>query len=120
MHPRVLDQLQGHCIGIEDGEPLLLPSVSVERLAEIALPVEEADAHDGNAEIARCLEVVTGEHPETAGVLRECLSDPELRRQVSDAAQAAASPPLEPPGRLEVRAQFAMDLAEESHERPVL
>ena len=57
--------------GIEVGEALLLPAVDRQRLTEVAVPVEEADADERDAEVGRRLEVVAGEDAEAAGVLRD-------------------------------------------------
>ena len=92
-HPGEVD-LDDH-IGLDDAEcvrvdrfvSLFLPSVGVEALAEIALGIEQTDADEGHAEIRRCLEVIAGQNPEAAGVLRERFGDPELRGEVGDAVQ---------------------------------
>ena len=63
----------------EVGDALLLPTVGVEALAEVALGVQQADADQRDAEVRRRLEVVAGEHAEAAGVLRHRLADAELR-----------------------------------------
>ena len=73
-----VDQLEGHAVGIEDGVALLLPAVRVQALAEVAHAVHEAYAHQRDAEAARRLQVVAGEHPQTAGVLGEGLGYAEL------------------------------------------
>ena len=86
-------------VGVEVGVALLLPAVGVERLAEVAVPVEEADADEGHAEVAGRLQVVAGQHAEAAGVLRERLGDAELGGEVGDRAQRArAVAGLEPAG----------------------
>ena len=56
--------------------------VAVELLAEEALPVEEADADEGQTEVGGRLEVITGQDPEPARVLRDQLGDAELGRHV--------------------------------------
>ena len=71
----------------EVGDGLLLPAFGVEALAEVALGVEQADPHEWHAEVGGRLEVVAGEHPEAARVLRERLADAELGREVGDEAQ---------------------------------
>ena len=63
---------------VHDGVALFLPTVCVEALAEIALPVEKPDADHGHPEAAGCFEVVPREDPKTSGVLREGLRYPEL------------------------------------------
>ncbi len=69
---------------VEVGEPLLLRAARGQQLAEVAAAVEEPDADDRHAEIARGLEVIAGEDPESAGVLRQHLGEPELGREVGD------------------------------------
>ena len=106
---------------IEGRVALLLPAVGVELLAEVALPVEQADAGERDAEAARRLEVVAGEDAEAAAVLRERLGDAELGAEVGDVAQRARRlAVLEPPVGLEVAAQVAVDLGQEGGERGVL
>ena len=61
-----------------------LPVVGVERLAEIAAPVEEADADERDAEVARRLQVVAGEDAEAAGVDRQSSVQAELGGEVRD------------------------------------
>ena len=43
---------------------LVLPTVRVDRLAKVSLLIQQADADDRYAEVARGLEVVAGEDPE--------------------------------------------------------
>ena len=68
-----------HRVRVEVGVALLLPAVGGQRLPEVAVAVEEADAHERHAEVAARLEVIAGQHAEAAGVLRERLGDAELR-----------------------------------------
>ncbi len=112
----------GHGVRVEVGVGLLLPAVAVERLAEVAVPVEQADADEGHAEVAGGLEVVAGQHPEATGVLRERLGDAELGREVGDAPQGPVGlgPGLEPAGLVEVAAELGVDLGEEAQERRVV
>ena len=51
---------------------------------EVALGVQQTDADERHAEVGGRLQVVAGEHPEPAGVLRERLGDAELGREVGD------------------------------------
>ncbi len=81
---------QRHGVRVEVGVALLLPAVGRERLAEVAVAVEEADADERHAEVAGRLEVVAGEHAEAARVLREGLGDAELGREVGHRAQRGA------------------------------
>ena len=69
---------------VDAGVGLLLPAVGVEVLMEVALGVQQPDADEWHAEVGGRLQVVAGEHPEPAGVLRERLGDAELGREVGD------------------------------------
>lgn len=51
-------QRQRQFVGVEHGIVLLLPAVAREGLAEVAVPVEEADPDQRYAEVARGFEVV--------------------------------------------------------------
>ena len=77
---------QRQLVGVEDGVALLLPAVAVERLLEVAVAVEQADADERDAEVGGRLEVVAGEDAEPAGVLRQHRGDAELGREVRDRA----------------------------------
>ena len=108
-------QRDRHGVRVEVGEALLLPAVGDEALAEVAVAVEEADADERHAEVARRLQVVAGEHAEAAGVLRERLGDAELGREVGDPARAGVGAwHLEPAGLGEVAGELVVDLAEEA------
>ena len=87
--PDALDQLEGHGVRVEDRVALLLPAVGVELLAEVALPVHQADAGQGDAEAAGRLQVVAGQDAEAARVLGQGLGDAELGGEVGHAAQRA-------------------------------
>ncbi len=119
MNPHPVDELQGHAVGVEDRVALLLPSVGIEPLAEVAHAVHEPDAGERDPEAAGRLQVVAGEHAQTARILGQCLGDPELGREVRNAAQRTCGPVLEPPGRFEVATEVVVHLAEEPHERGV-
>ena len=110
---------QGHRVGVETGVALLLPAVGVELLAEVALLVEEAHAHQRDAEAAGRLEVVAGQDPEAAGVLGQRLGDAELGREVGHRPQRRV-PGLEPAGPLDVALLLAVDLVHEREEPRVL
>ena len=66
-------------VRVERRVGLQLPAVARQRLAEVAAPVEQADADDRHAEVAGRLQVVAGQDAEAAGVLRQHLGDAELR-----------------------------------------
>ena len=117
LDPHVLARREGHRVRVEVGVALLLPAVDRQRLAEVAVPVEEADADEGHAEVAGRLEVVAGEHAEAARVLREGLGDAELGGEVGHRAQRGAVAGLEPAvARRRSAASSASHLAEEAHE----
>ena len=82
-------------LGVEGRVPRLLPVV-LECLLEVALPVEQADADERDAQVGRGLEVVAGEDAEPARVDRERLAQPELRREVGDEEARVAVRPLPP------------------------
>ncbi len=67
--PGTVDGAHRHGEGIEAGVALLLPPIAVQRLAEVAVAVEQAHSHERDAEVAGRLEVIAGEHSEAAGVL---------------------------------------------------
>ena len=100
---------QAERAGREVGDALLLPAVGVEALAEVALGVEQADGDERHAEVRRRLEVVTGEHAEAAGVLRERLADAELGGEVGHGAQRRRRPGVEPAGRRQGGTQATAD-----------
>ena len=83
-------------LGVEARVALGL-AVALERLLEVALPVEEADPDERDAQVGGRLEVVPGEDAEPARVDRERLAQPELRREVGDEEAGVAVRPL-PPG----------------------
>ena len=61
-----------------------LAAFGVDRLHEVALPVEQAHADEGQLEVARRLAVVPGEDAEAAGVERQALVHAELGAEVGD------------------------------------
>jgi hypothetical protein len=79
-------QVEGIVVGIG----LALPSAGIEHLAKIALLIEQPDARDRDAEIARGLEIVAGEDAEAAGIERKRFAQPELHAEVRHAAESPA------------------------------
>ncbi len=57
---------------------LLLPAGLVEVLTEVALLVEQADAHQGHAQVARRLQVIPGQNPQATGEDRQAFGQAEL------------------------------------------
>ncbi len=111
---------QRHDVGVEQRVALLLPAVGVEALAEVAVPVQEADAHQRNAQVARRLEMVAGQDAQATRVLGHSLGDAELGREVGDQVERAVALGLEPALSGEVALQLAMHLAEEPLEPGVV
>ena len=85
-HPHAVAQLQGHGVRVQVREPLLLPAVDGERLAEVAVAVEQPDGRQRHPQVGRRLQVVAGQDAETARVLRDRLGDAELGGEVGDDA----------------------------------
>ena len=77
-------QRDGKPIRVEDRVGLLLPALTGERLAEVAVPVEQADPDDRHAQVGGRLEVIAGQDAQAAGVLRQHGGDAELGREVGD------------------------------------
>ena len=69
-------------IGGVVGVDLLAPLIQA--LVTRPLPVQQADADQGQLQIAGRLQVISGEDPEPAGVDRQRLGDRELHREVAD------------------------------------
>ena len=111
-----LDQPHRHGVGIEGRVPLLLPAVVAQVLTKVPVPVQQTDPHEGDAEVARRLEVVTSQHTQPARVLGEGLGDAELRREVGHRPQGVRSLSLEPQGRFEVAVQIGVHLPQEAGE----
>ncbi len=96
---------QRQLVRVQDRVVLGLPPVRGERLLEVAALVEQADTGDGHAEVGRALEVVAGEDPETARVLRQDRRDAELRAEVGDGRRRVIVQALVPAGLGQVRVQ---------------
>src|SRR5262249_45934553 len=81
----------------------LLPAVLVEVLAEVAKPVHEANAHEGEAQVACRLQMVAGQDAEAARVDRDTVVNAEFSGEIRNAAIASAGVGLfEPPSALHV------------------
>jgi hypothetical protein len=61
------------------------------------VPVEQTDADQRYAEVARGLQVVTGQDAEATGVLRQDVGDAEFRGEVGHRADRGTGLGLEPP-----------------------
>ena len=82
---------------------LQLPALRRQRLAEVAVPVQQPHPDQRDAQVAGCLEMVTGQDAEPAGVLRQRGGDPVLGGEVGDGrwrlAVGSAAALLFPPPR---------------------
>ena len=83
----VREQPQRQPLRVQRGIILVLPAVGGQRLAEIAGPVVQAHRDQGQAQIRGRLQVVAGQNPQPAGVVRQHLGDTELHREVGDAGR---------------------------------
>ena len=73
-------------VRVEVGLGVLLVPIGVDLLAEVAAPVEEADADERQRRVRRRLAVVAGQDAEAAGVELHRLVDAELGAEVGDRA----------------------------------
>src|SRR4029453_11606417 len=62
----------------------LLPAVEPQVLVEVALRVEQTNAHEWDPEIRRRLAVIAGQHAKATGVDRHGVVQPEFRAEVRD------------------------------------
>ena len=75
----------------------LLPAFRVEVLAEISLPVKQADSDDRNAQLAGRLHLVAGYVAKSARIDGQGLTQHELHAEVGDCREPCAGMPvLEP------------------------
>ncbi len=76
------DQREG--IEIVDGIALLLPSVGIQHLTEVALLVEQAEADQRIILVAGRLEMIAGENSQAARIDGQTLGEPVLGGEVGD------------------------------------
>ena len=109
--------------GVEPRKELLLAAPEVELLREVAVVVEEPDPGEGQADVVGGLEVVAGEHAETAAVLGEPGGHAELGGEVGHALERrpllGTGAVLEPTGRGQPPHQLVADGGGEVDERVV-
>ncbi len=107
---RLVQERQRQPVRVEHRVALLLPALPRQGLLEVAVPVQQADAHDRHPEVAGRLQVVAREDAQAAGVLRQHRRDPELRGEVGDRGRPRRlrrrrARPLVPPLLCQVRRQ---------------
>ena len=93
----VLDAGERQPAEVVVGIGVLLVAVGVDRLAEVALAVEEADPDERKGHVTCRLHVVAGQHPEATRIDAKRLMDAVFGAEIGDrAAQPLAVAPLEP------------------------
>ena len=98
------DPRQRQPLGVVVGVGVLLVAVGVDRLSEVAVAIEQADADERDGHVRRGLEMVAGEHAEAARVDTERLVEAVLGAEVGNrAGESRAVLALEP-----VTAPFSM------------
>ena len=114
-------QRQGHAVRVEHGVGLLLPRVAGQGLLEVAVLVEQADAHHRHAEVRGALEVVAGEDPQPARVLGEHGGDTVLGGEVGDGPRGVLRLRLLVPQVVgEVALEIGVQLLDPAHRGRVL
>ena len=88
-----------------------LLAAAVDALMKIALPIQQADRHERQAQIARGLAVIAGEHAQAARVDREALVPAVLGAEIGDQV-----PALEPIVGGELRTEVVV---ERRHDPPI-
>ncbi len=95
-----------------------MPARRIQVLFEISLLVEQADTHQGHAEIAGRFQMIPGEHTEAPGKHGQALGQAELRREIRHKhGSGVAISPMEPCGwAVHVRIEF-LELAVQMREK---
>ena len=75
----------GHIVHLALGIHLLLHTIRIKILLEVALAIHQAHGHERDAQVGRRLEVITRQATEAAGVDAHALVDAELKREVGHA-----------------------------------
>lgn len=117
---RFLQEGDGQLVGVEHRVVLLLPAVPGQGLAEVAVPIQEAYADQGYAEITGRLQMVADEDAEAAGVLRQGGRDTELGREVGDGGGQFTGMGLVPALAGHIVAQVVRDSRQTAQESGVL
>ena len=89
-------QRQRQAVRVDRRVALLLPAFARQRLVEVAAAIQQPHTDHRDAEIAGGLEVVTGQNPEPAGVLRQHGGDAVLGGEVGDRLRGVVTQRLEP------------------------
>ena len=105
---------------VELREVLPLPALCVEPLAEVALSVEQTDGDQRDAEVRCSLQVIAGKYPEPTRVLRQCLGEAELGREVRNETQRRLRPVGEPARPVDGRLEHIGACCHLCHHRPIV
>ena len=103
---RFAQQCEGQAVGVKDRVGFLLPGVPGQGLLEIAGLVEQPDADQRHAQVRGGFQVVPGQDPQTARILRKHLGNPELRREIRDARRSLRPQALVPARLAQVPVQI--------------
>ncbi len=112
----VAEQADRQPVRVHQRVPLLLPAFAVQRLAEVAVPVQQADTDQRDTQVAGCLQVVTGQDAQTTGVLRQHVGDAVLRGEVGNRVDRSTGVGLEPPVAGHVTGQVGYSQLEPAQE----
>src|SRR5208282_4984757 len=75
-------RLYGALVDVRVNILFLLPAAAVETLQEVALAVEQTYADEWNVEIGRTLDVIAGQHAESAGIDGQRFVQSEFSREI--------------------------------------
>jgi hypothetical protein len=82
---------------------LLLRAAGAQQLPKVAFLVQKPDPYDGNIEIARRLEEISGKNPQSACIERKSSAQTELHAEISNAAKSGCVyPAAKPATRLKI------------------
>src|ERR1019366_6862694 len=79
--------LHGELIDVGMEVLFVLPALAVEALGEVALAIEQAHADQGNAEVGRAFDMVTGQHAEAARVDGQRFMQAEFSGEIPNRAR---------------------------------
>ena len=85
-------RVSGRPLGVAGRVALGLPALGRQLMGEIAVPVQQADADERDAQVAGRLQVIAGQDAQPAGVLRQRRGDPVLRGEIGHRRLPARRP----------------------------
>ncbi len=90
-------RLDRHARRVVVRERLELAARGVDHLAEVALLVQQADADDRHAQVARRFQQIAGQHAEPAGIQRQRIAEAELHAEIGHPGQRHPARPVGEP-----------------------